>query len=377
MTPFLVVFAVAVGVTMVATPLASRVAWRVDAVDRPTARKVHDRPTPLLGGLAMLAGFAAALGVGSQLDGLRDVFGTTSEPMGLLIGVLLIAALGIIDDLRGLSAPVKLAGQIIAAVPPILFGVQIVYVWVPGLDVVALSPDLGFPLTVLLIVAMVNAVNLIDGLDGLAAGVVAIAAAAFFAFAHASGGTGITESVPTSAPVVAAALTGICLGFLVFNFHPARIFMGDTGSMILGLLLASAGVSYVGRTTAPSYTDFAGSIPLLIPVLVLAVPFLDTLFAVLRRALSRRPLMQADRGHLHHVLIAFGHSHRRAVLVLYYWSAVMAFAAVGFSLLPTPVVGWVTAGAVAVGALVTAAGVRRARDETVPDADPVVRRRSG
>ncbi len=242
----------------------------------------------------------------------------------MVIGVVLIGALGVVDDLKGLPPTVKLAGQILACLGPVLFGIQLVYAWIPGLEVVAVAPDLGMPLTILLMVAMVNAVNLIDGLDGLAAGVVGIAAVAFFLFTLVSEGQGLVESIPTAAPLTAAILAGVCLGFLVHNFHPAWIFMGDTGSMTLGLLLASAGVSYVGRSTAPTYSDFAGSIPLVIPVVVLAIPFVDTAFAIARRAYRRQPLSMADKGHLHHLLITFGHSHRRAVLVLYYWSAAIA-----------------------------------------------------
>jgi UDP-GlcNAc:undecaprenyl-phosphate GlcNAc-1-phosphate transferase len=158
--------------------------------------------------------------------------------------------------------------------------------------------------------------------------------------------------------MVAAALAGICLGFLIHNFHPARIFMGDTGSMLLGLLLGAAGVSYVGRTTAPSNVDFYGSVPLLIPALVLAIPFLDTALAVARRLLRRKPLMAGDRQHLHHLLLAFGHSHRRAVLVLYYWSAVLAFGSVAPVFVPLPrLVPWLLA-ATGVGLAITALGAR-------------------
>lgn len=360
MFPFWVVALVAAVTTALVTPLVVRLARRLGAVDVPAdPRKVHREPVPTLGGLAMAAGFLAALGAAWLLPAFRDAFTVTSEPLGLLAGVLVIAVVGVVDDLRGLPPTVKLAGQIVAALGPVLFGIQIVYAWVPPFDVIALSPDLGLVVTVIALVAMINAVNLIDGLDGLAAGVCAIAAVAFFVFSSVSEVTGLAEIVPTSAPIVAAAVTGMCLGFLVHNFHPARIFMGDTGSMILGLLLGSAGVAYVGRTTAPSNADFAGSVPLLIPALVLAIPFVDTAFAVARRAYLRRPITLADKGHLHHLLIAFGHSHRWAVLTLYYWSLVLAAASVGPAVVPIPtLVPWLV-GAVALGLVIVAVGVRR------------------
>lgn len=360
MGAFVVVFLVAAATTALTTPLVIRFARHAGAIDRPAdPRKVHKEPVPTLGGLAMLAGFLAALLVAGLMPSFRDVFETTSEPLGLLIGVCLIVLVGLVDDVRGLPPTVKVAGQILAALGPVLFGIQLVYAWIPGLDVVSLAADLGMPLTILLLLAMVNAVNLIDGLDGLAAGVVAIAAIAFFGFASVSSGQGITQAVPTAAPLTAAILAGMCVGFLVYNFHPAKIFMGDTGAMMLGLLLGSAGVSYVGRSTAPSTTDFAGTFPLLVPVLVLAIPFADTAFAVARRAYKRQPLSTADKGHLHHLLIAFGHSHRRAVLVLYYWSAAFAAGAVAIGTFDT---AWVITGgvvAVVVGIGVTAFGIRQ------------------
>ena len=364
MGPALLVGAIAAVVTALVTPLVMRLARRVGAVDVPSdPRKVHKEPVPTLGGIAMIVGFLVAFGVASLLPAFRDVFSATSEPIGLLAGVGLIGALGIIDDVIGLPPTVKMAGQIVASLGPVLFGIQLVYAWIPGLgQVVAMAPDLGMPLTILLMVSMINAVNFIDGLDGLAAGVVGIASIAFFAFTVVSGGQGLTEAVPTTAPLVAAITAGACLGFLVHNFHPAKIFMGDTGSMTLGLLLASAAVSYVGRSTAPTYSDFAGSIPLAIPVLVLAIPFLDTAFAIARRAYRRQPISTADRGHLHHLLITFGHSHRRAVLVMYYWSAVIAGGVVALAAFDDELVWVGGVAAVVLGVLLTLVGIRQGAD---------------
>jgi UDP-GlcNAc:undecaprenyl-phosphate/decaprenyl-phosphate GlcNAc-1-phosphate transferase len=360
-TNFVTLFAVALLVTAVVTPIVARLAWRLGAIDEPGPRKVHDRPTPRLGGLAMLVGFVAALGVAWLLSPgdpvLAPVFDHTSEPMGLLLGALAISAVGVVDDMRELSVPTKLAGQILAALLPVLAGIQLVHVWVPGLGVVSLAPDLGVPLTVLAIVAMVNAVNMIDGLDGLAAGIVAIGSIAFFAFAY--GSQSMADAAPTVATIAVAALAGVSIGFLIHNFHPASIFMGDTGSMLLGLLLATAGVSFVGRTTDPGYLDFAGVFPLLIPALVLAVAFVDTAFAIGRRLRDRRRLGEADRDHLHHRLFHSGLGQRRTVLVLYYWSAVAAFGAVGVTYLPTSTVSLVAGGLAVLGAALTVGAVRR------------------
>ncbi len=377
MLPFVIVFLTAAGITTLTTPFVARIAQQIGAVDRPgDPRKVHAQEVPRLGGLAMLAGFlgalavariAVAVGLDGSGPGTEEVFGAvfraTSEPLGLVLGALVISGVGVLDDLLGLSPPAKLAGQIFAALPPVLLGIQLVYAWIPGIGVLVLSPALGVPLTVLVVVSMVNAVNFIDGLDGLAAGVVAIAAVAFFSFAYGSEARGIAEAAPTSATLVAAALAGMAVGFLRHNFHPAQIFMGDTGAMLLGLLLASSGVAFVGRTTDPSYGDFAGVIPLFIPVFVFAIPFLDTAFAVGRRLYHQRSIAKADRGHVHHRLLQLGVGHRRAVLTLYYWSAVVAFGAVGMTYFP-PLAVLVALGVLAAGgAIMTYTGLDRTRDE--------------
>ncbi|MTV26947.1 undecaprenyl/decaprenyl-phosphate alpha-N-acetylglucosaminyl 1-phosphate transferase [Nitriliruptoraceae bacterium ZYF776] len=359
MWSYLAVATTAAVVTGVVTPLVGRFARRIGAVDVPQdPRKVHRGPVPTLGGIALLVGLVSATAVAAVLPGFAPLFGASSEPVALLLGAAIIVVVGIADDLFDLPPTVKLAGQLIAALAVVLFGIQLVHFWVPGVEVVALSRDLGVVLTVVMLVAMINAVNLIDGLDGLAAGVVGIAAVAFFVFTLRSETTGL--AIPTAAPLLAAVIAGLCVGFLVHNTHPARIFMGDTGSMLLGLLLGAAGISYVGRTTAPSYADFYGSVPLFIPALVLAVPFLDTAFAIGRRLIRRQPITAADRGHLHHLLLAFGHSHRRAVLVLYYWSALLAVASVGPAFVPLPrLAPWLLAAA-GVGAAATVAGARTA-----------------
>ena len=358
---YLVVVVTAGVVTAATTPLVARLARRLGAMDHPGGpRKIHRYATPTLGGVAMLVGFLAAILTASLLPEFDALFASTSEPIALVVGALVIVAIGIADDLVGLPPTVKLAGQIVAALVVAVFGIQLAYFWIPGIpgvDILVLSTDLGLLLTVIALVAMINAVNLIDGLDGLAAGVAAIAGGAFFLFAMRSGM--VSEAIPSSAPLVAAMVVGVAVGFLVHNWHPARIFMGDTGAMLLGLLLGAGGVSYVGRTPAPSDVDFYGAMPLLIPALILAVPFLDTAYAVFRRIVRRAPISLADREHLHHRLLRMGHSHRRAVLVLYYWSAVAAFGSVApVFLTPLRVLPYAV-GACLFGVLVTVVGIRR------------------
>lgn len=351
-------------VTAASTPLIARLARRVGAVDEPGGpRRIHRVPTPTMGGLAMLLGLLVALAVASALPTFGPLFTATSEPIALVVGALVIVAIGVADDLIHLPPTVKLAGQIMAALVVAIFGIQLVHFWIPGVEIVSLSADLGLPLTVLALVVMMNAVNLIDGLDGLAAGVAAIAGMAFFLFTlRTQLGS---DAIPTSAALVAAIVVGIALGFLVHNWHPARIFMGDTGAMLLGLLLGAAGVSYVGRTPAPSEIDFYGAIPLLIPAMVLAVPFLDTAYAVVRRLLHREPVAVGDRGHLHHRLLLMGHSHRRAVLILYYWSAVIAFGSVAPAFLALPRLAPYAVAALSLGIAVTLLGTDRER--VIPD----------
>ncbi|MGH2727841.1 MAG: glycosyltransferase family 4 protein [Actinomycetota bacterium] len=328
MLPFIVVAAVAAGVSFVATPAVKGLAVRFGAVDVPDDRKVHSTPTPTLGGLAIFLGFAAGLAVAWMLGDFKDLFDFSSEPTGVLVAGIAVVALGMLDVVRGLKASPKLAGQVVATGALILAGVQVLYFWLPGAGLISLSPDISALLTVVWTVLLINAVNLIDGLDGLAAGVSGIAGMALFAYAYrASGG------VPTTAALLAALVVGSCLGFLPYNFNPAKIFMGDSGSMLLGLLLASSTVSGVGRTIEPDLSDVAGLIvPVLLPFFVLAVPLADTSLAVLRRIRDRRPLAMPDKRHIHHWLFDMAGSHRQAVLVMYLWSAMLAAATTVLSL---------------------------------------------
>jgi len=286
-----------------------------------------DARVPTAGGLAMLGGLLVALAAAATLPSFDELFTTTSEPLGVLIGAVLIAALGLVDDLVDLSAALKLAGQLAIATLVASSGLQLQYFWMPGIGVLALSADLGLVLTVLFLVGFINVVNLVDGLDGLAAGVTGIGAFAFLLYALRGGGS--AETLLSSATLVAVLTLGLAVGFLAHNWYPARLFMGDTGSMLLGLLLGAAGVAHVGRSSAPGAAEFAAPIPLIVPIVVLAVPVLDTLLTIVRRIRRDQPVTRADLGHLHHLLVDAGHPHRRAVLLLYLWSTGAGLAVVG------------------------------------------------
>jgi UDP-GlcNAc:undecaprenyl-phosphate/decaprenyl-phosphate GlcNAc-1-phosphate transferase len=367
---YLVVFGVAMATVGVVTPIVRWGSLRFGVgVDEPEARKVHNRPIPRLGGLALFAAMIAAIGVASVLPTFDEVFAETSEPEAIILAAVVIVGLGLFDDTRGISAPAKLAGQILAAGILVLFGFRLLFVYIPPGTVISLSPDLGALLTIVAIVSMINAVNLVDGLDGLAAGIGAIAAAALFWY--------VTSAEPlaqvglaSSAGLMLAICVGAAVGFLFYNFNPASIFMGDTGAMLLGLLLAAAGISAIQGTVQPARGTFAAlSVPVLIPALVLAVPLFDTVWAILRRLRSGGAVFSPDKKHLHHRLVEIGHSHRRAVLIMYYWSALVAFAAVGVGLLPLPVVGIVVASGIGFALLFAGVGwlLRRRRGEPNDD----------
>jgi UDP-GlcNAc:undecaprenyl-phosphate/decaprenyl-phosphate GlcNAc-1-phosphate transferase len=346
--PHLAVFLASAVAALAATPVVRWMAMRWGAIDRPSDRKVHPQPTPTLGGLALWFAMLVGLGVAYLIPSFRALFEVSLEPLGAAVAGTVIVALGVYDDVRGMAAPAKVAGQILSAGLLILFGVQLLYFWLPGLGILSLSPDVAVPATLLWALLMINAVNLIDGLDGLAAGVVAIAAAAFFGYAFLSG-----QSIfpgPSPASLLSAVVAGAALGFLPYNFHPARIFMGDSGSMLLGLLLAAATISGVGRTDAPTNTDLAAlAIPVVIPLLVLAVPFTDVVLAIIRRLRRGRKVYAPDKEHIHHRLLEIGHSHRAAVLLMYLWSALLAAAALAITFIQST--------ELAVGLLVVVAAV--------------------
>jgi UDP-GlcNAc:undecaprenyl-phosphate GlcNAc-1-phosphate transferase len=350
LTPYLLVGLAAAVVAYIATPVAGLIATRIGAIDHPNDRKVHAKPTPTLGGMAIFFGLAAAGVAAVSLPELKQVITQSSAPLGIVAAGVVIFALGAVDDLRDLPAPVKLAGQVFAAGILFLSGVRMQFLPLPNGDVFSLGQDVSVLVTVAWLVLMINAVNLTDGLDGLAAGVVAIAASSFFVYSYELSQVDIAN--PTAAPLIAIATVGACLGFLRFNFHPARIFMGDSGSMLLGLVLGAATViGIAGAPTAVNETSvFLAYAPLLIPLSVVALPIADALLAIVRRARRRRSVFHADKEHLHHRLMDLGHGHRQAVIVMYIWSALAAGTALGFTFLEGDDLVYVLP--IAVGALV-------------------------
>ncbi|MEO2156758.1 MAG: MraY family glycosyltransferase, partial [Acidimicrobiales bacterium] len=330
--PHLIVAAVAAVVTATATPLARRFAVGSGLLVAPGERDVHTAPTPRLGGPAMLLGLLAGVLAAWLVGDFAEVFAAPSEMVGVVAAAVVICAVGVIDDVRPVSAPAKVAGMVLSGSVLSLSGVSLVVLRIPFLDVVLLSPDLSALLTVVWVVLLANALNLIDGLDGLAAGIVAIAAATFFLYALRLGDEGLLfDGNPGS--VLAVIVVGICVGFLPHNVHPARIFMGDGGALLLGLLMAAATVSVGGRTEAAySGQSFFFFAPVFIPVVILGVPLFDMAFAAVRRvATPGLKMTSPDKDHLHHRLLRLGHGHRRAVLILWGWTALLS----GFVLWPT------------------------------------------
>ena len=338
---YLIVFLAAAGVTLVATPVIRVLAIRTGAIYQPGDRTVHTRPLPTLGGLAMYLGLLAGLGVSYAMPFFSEVHESRSDPLATVITATLIVALGLVDDTKGVLPLTKLTAQIFIAGVLVLLGVELAWFWIPfvtGADaetfgqIVVLSGGLATPLTILWVVAIANAVNLIDGLDGLAAGMVAIATGAFFVYMVNSESFFCAASEPA---LLAAVTAGICIGFLPWNFHPAKIFMGDTGSLLLGLLVAIATISGVGRNPYPPSTgDFAAIAgPVLVPLLALFIPFLDVVAAIVRRTRRGQAIGHPDKEHLHHRLIDIGHSHRQAVLLMYLWSALISGSALAVGLI--------------------------------------------
>lgn len=316
------IFGVSLLLAFLLTPTARRWAVKLGAVDMPHDRKVHENPTPTLGGLAILVAVVFSILAGKVL---ARVFPSLARPVGMsdalssyqLLGIIvaasLVAVLGAVDDMRRLSPWMKLAGQVAASLVLISFGVEINTVALPRGNVLDLSasPLLSILLTVIWMVAFTNIINLIDGLDGLAAGVCTISAAAFFFYGTRIGGDPNT----LQATLVSAAVAGACLGFLRHNFHPASIFMGDSGAMFLGFILGAVSIQGILKRTAVA--------TLFTPLIILAVPIADTSLAILRRARRGKPFHYADKEHIHHRLLYIGHSQRQAVLIIYLWTALL------------------------------------------------------
>ncbi|MEU6478449.1 MraY family glycosyltransferase [Streptomyces sp. NPDC047017] len=360
MREYLLTLCVTAAVTYLLTGPVRKFAIVAGAMPEIRARDVHREPTPRLGGIAMFFGMCAGLLTADHLTNLNEVFEKSNEPRALLSGAALIWLIGVLDDKFEIDALIKLGGQMIAAGVMVMQGLTILWLPVPGVGTVALTQWQGTLLTVALVVITINAVNFVDGLDGLAAGMVCIAAAAFFMYAYRIWYSyGIEAAAP--ATLFAAVLMGMCLGFLPHNMHPARIFMGDSGSMLIGLVLAAGAISVTGQVDPDVMNLFSGSerntvhqmvpiyIPLLMPLTIIAIPAADFVFAVVRRTWRGQSPFAADRGHLHHRLLQIGHSHSRAVLIMYFWAALIGFGALGYSVSSASM--WIVLGIVLLSSL--------------------------
>ncbi|MFF8670674.1 MraY family glycosyltransferase [Streptomyces sp. NPDC015242] len=355
MREYLLTLCITAAVTYLLTGPVRKFAIVAGAMPEIRARDVHREPTPRLGGIAMFFGLCAGLLVADHLTNLNQVFERSNEPRALLSGAALIWLMGVLDDKFELGALIKLGGQMIAAGVMILQGLTILWLPIPGVGTVAVTSWQGNLLTVALVVITINAVNFVDGLDGLAAGMVCIAAAAFFLYTYRIWyGYGAEAAAP--ATLFSAVLMGMCLGFLPHNMHPARIFMGDSGSMLIGLVLAASAVSVTGQLDVEALNVNLGGtretthamlpvfIPLLMPLTIIAIPAADLILAIVRRTWRGQSPFAADRGHLHHRLLEIGHSHSRAVLIMYFWSALIAFGALAYSVNSTSM--WIVLGVV-------------------------------
>ena len=315
----------ALGIVVALTPAVGGMARLLGVVDKPGGRRINRRPIPRLGGLAIFMGFLVPSLAFLEL---------TQETRGILLGAAVATTVGAIDDFRGLSWWPKLAGQVTAAAIPTAFGVWVDHFTLPFVGAHSLPAAVGIGLTIVWILAIMNMVNFLDGLDGLAAGVCGIGAGTFSVIALSLG-------KPQPA-IISAIICGACIGFLRHNFYPARIFMGDSGAMLLGFVLAAVSVQGLLKTAA--------TVALGVPLLVLAVPILDTSFVVLKRLKYGQPIYGADRSHFHHRFLDIGYSQRKAALTMWAWVAILATAALATRFIPFREHGvWHTGATIAVG----------------------------
>lgn len=321
---YAIVLVVTAVVTAALVPLMVRLAGRLGAIAAPGDRKVHAEPTPTLGGGAMFLGMLAGFACAASLGHFDSMFDSPLNIAGVVVAGFVMFMTGVIDDIRDVSAPAKLAGMVLSGSVLALAGISIVNVPLPIVGFTVLSPDMAAFVSVMWVIVMANAINFLDGLDGLATGVMAIAAGAFLLYGVKLDRSGALFA-GNIGPLIAVVTLGICLGFLPWNFHPAKIFMGDSGALLLGLLMASSTIAVGGQSddsfTGQSWFFFA---PLVIPLLILGVPLLDMTFAVLRRTTRRTGFATADKDHLHHRLLRLGHGHRQTVVILWAWTALLS-----------------------------------------------------
>jgi UDP-GlcNAc:undecaprenyl-phosphate GlcNAc-1-phosphate transferase len=326
---YVVVALVAAALTAAVTWPARAVSLKVGYVDHPSDRKMHAGVVPYGGGPAMLVGFLGAMMVAAAVPQLRAVFASSSEPLGVILATAAIFIIGVLDDVRDMSPPAKMAGQVLAASILYFLGVTLYQFKVPLAGFVVLTPSVTPLIMAIWVIAITNAINFIDGLDGLAAGVVAIGGGALAVYGLRLMELG-TLPVDNIGPLVACIACGVCLGFLPFNFPPAKIFMGDAGALLLGLLMSVATMVIGGRTPPTSGVTYFFFAPLFIPLFILGVPLLDMVFAFVRRTAHGQPFHTPDKNHIHHRLMRLGHGPRRSVVILWAWTALLS----GFVLIP-------------------------------------------
>jgi UDP-GlcNAc:undecaprenyl-phosphate GlcNAc-1-phosphate transferase len=326
---YVIVLLVGAFVTLVADKPARSISLRVGYTAQPDERKVHQTVTPYGGGAAMLVGFCVALVAAEAIPSLRAVIGSSHEMMGVLLATGVIFVVGVVDDFREMSAPAKVAGQFLAASILYFSGCTMYQLKLPFAGFVVLGPSILPIITAVWVFALCNAVNLIDGLDGLAGGIVAIASGTLCVYGLRLEDLGLLP-ITNVGPLIAALTCGISLGFLRDNFYPAKLFMGDAGALMLGLLMSASTMVIGGRTPPASGVTFFFFAPLLIPVFILGVPLIDAVWAFVRRTASGQGFHTPDKNHIHHRLMRLGHGHRRTVVILWLWTALLC----GFVLFP-------------------------------------------
>ena len=374
----LVLLVAAVGCYLTAG-LWRRIAARAGAMAPVRDRDVHTAPIPYFGGVAMLGGVGLAFLLASTLPFLGHHHSVTWDSLGIFLAAAVICVVGAIDDMIDLPVITKVFGQVLAAGVAVSFGVRMYWISLPG-RVIALDSVASTIVTVVFIFVCVNAINLVDGLDGLAAGVVGIGASAMFCYTYFLA----YESnlvLATTASLVTVTISGVCLGFLPHNVHPAMMFMGDSGSMLLGLLLACSTISFTGQMDASLLgSSLLGTgalpawLPLILPIAIMFIPLLDSVMAYIRRTIKGKWWFQADKQHLHHRLLDRGHTQVSATIVMYLWTATIAYGVMGIGLFN----GWLVWTLIAVACVISAATTmypwfRRNSLNTAPSTSSIVR----
>ncbi|MHA6524859.1 MraY family glycosyltransferase [Tessaracoccus sp. G1721] len=380
MREYLLVLLVAAGTTYLLAGLARSIAVRTGALATVRSRDVHTEPIPYFGGVAMFGGLVVAFLLALQMPFLGRYTTVEHDAWAVVWAGLIITVIGVLDDKYDMPAMVKLGGQVLAAGVAVLQGVRIYWIPLPN-RIVALDDVTSILITVFFIALCVNAVNFVDGLDGLAAGVVTIGSGAFFSYTYVLAYE--QELVrATTASLITVATCGIAAGFLLHNFHPAKMFMGDSGAMLLGLLMAMSAISFTGQLD-PGATDqqdgnlLPALLPILLPLAALALPIADLILAWARRTWKGQHVFHADKQHLHHRLLAMGHSHWGAVLLMYGWTAVVSVGLVAIALSSWPYMGWVVGLALLTVLGLTIRPVRSAPAEVAAEPDVAADERRG